>query len=77
MKTFIMLTTVLLAIACSSPGSRANAQSSSQIKARDTRVGVGGVAPDFTLLDQNGNQVMLSEARSKSPVVLVFYRGYW
>lgn len=36
---------------------------------------VGEVAPDFSLIDQNGKKVTLSEA--KNPVVLVFYRGYW
>ena len=40
-------------------------------------VAVGEIAPDFTLEDQNGSKVTLSEARGKSPVVLVFYRGYW
>ena len=44
---------------------------------RSTPVGVGDVAPDFTLEDQNGAKVTLSGARGKSPVVLVFYRGYW
>lgn len=39
--------------------------------------GVGDAAPDFTLADQNGNEIMLSAVRGKSPVVLVFYRGYW
>ncbi len=36
---------------------------------------VGATAPDFTLNDQNGKPITLSKARS--PVVLVFYRGYW
>lgn len=40
-------------------------------------VAAGEVAPDFTLQDQSGNKVTLSNARGKSPVVLVFYRGYW
>ena len=40
-------------------------------------IAVGEVAPDFTLEDQNGKKVTLSDARGKSPVVLVFYRGYW
>lgn len=44
---------------------------------RSTPVGIGAVAPDFTLEDQNGHKVTLTDARSKSPVVLVFYRGYW
>jgi cytochrome oxidase Cu insertion factor (SCO1/SenC/PrrC family) len=38
---------------------------------------VGDAAPDFTLSDQNGKSVTLSAAKGKSPVVLVFYRGYW
>ena len=44
---------------------------------RNTSVAVGEVAPDFTLQDQNGNKMSLSDARGKSPIVLVFYRGYW
>ena len=44
---------------------------------RATSVGVGEVAPDFTLEDHQGRKATLSDARSKSPVVLVFYRGYW
>ena len=44
---------------------------------RNRPLAVGEVAPDFTLEDQNRNKVTLSEARGKSPVVLVFYRGYW
>jgi peroxiredoxin len=35
------------------------------------------MAPDFRLEDHQGNKITLSEARGKSPVVLVFYRGYW
>ena len=37
---------------------------------------VGQLAPDFTLVDQNGKQVSLSAARGHK-AVLVFYRGYW
>ena len=33
-------------------------------------------APDFTLLDQNGEEVTLSELRGKK-VVIDFYRGNW
>ena len=44
---------------------------------RTSPVAVGEVAPDFTLEDHNGQKVALSDARGKSPVVLVFYRGYW
>ena len=38
---------------------------------------VGVTAPDFTLTDQHGRKVTLSDSKNKSPVVLVFYRGYW
>ena len=44
---------------------------------RKSPVAVGDVAPDFTLADQNGNKVTLSDSRSKNPVVLVFYRASW
>ena len=40
-------------------------------------IAVGEVAPDFTLQNQSGQKVTLSDVRGKSPVVLVFYRGYW
>jgi cytochrome oxidase Cu insertion factor (SCO1/SenC/PrrC family) len=44
---------------------------------RGSPIGVGDIAPDFTLEDQNRNKVTLTDVRGKSPVVLVFYRGYW
>jgi len=44
---------------------------------RETPVGVGEIAPDFTLEDQNGRKHSLSAQRGKQPVVLMFYRGYW
>ena len=77
-KTFITLALMIWVMACATGGSTMNnQQSSSQTKARNAPVGVGEVAPDFTLEDENGNRVTLSEARGKSPLVLVFYRGYW
>ena len=44
---------------------------------RATPITVGEMAPDFTLEDHHGRKTTLSESRGKSPVVLVFYRGYW
>ena len=44
---------------------------------RAAPVGVGEIAPDFTLEDQDGRNHTLSAERGKRPVVLVFYRGYW
>jgi cytochrome oxidase Cu insertion factor (SCO1/SenC/PrrC family) len=34
------------------------------------------IAPDFTLADQHGRSVSLSELRGRN-VVIVFYRGHW
>ena len=34
---------------------------------------VGDIAPDFTLPDQNGKQIKLSDYRGKKNVVLAFY----
>jgi cytochrome oxidase Cu insertion factor (SCO1/SenC/PrrC family) len=44
---------------------------------RNTPIAVGEEAPNFTLDDQNRQKITLADARGKSPVVLVFYRGYW
>ncbi|PYS58069.1 MAG: hypothetical protein DMF73_13975 [Acidobacteria bacterium] len=44
---------------------------------RGSPIGVGDIAPDFTLQDQNNSKVTLSDVRGKRSVVLVFYRGYW
>lgn len=41
------------------------------------RIKAGIEAPDFTLEDQDGKPVKLSQYRGKKSVVLVFYRGYW
>ncbi len=41
------------------------------------RVVVGGEAPNFTLLDYDGEAVELSGYRGARDVVLVFYRGHW
>ena len=41
------------------------------------RVNVGSAAPDFTLGDEKGNTITLSQLRDQKNVVLVFYRGHW
>jgi AhpC/TSA family len=38
---------------------------------------VGEKAPEFTLTDQNGKSVALSELISGTGAVLIFYRGHW
>ncbi|MBV9157127.1 MAG: redoxin domain-containing protein [Acidobacteriaceae bacterium] len=37
----------------------------------------GEFAPDFELLDSTGTQRRLSELVAQTPLVLLFYRGYW
>ncbi len=42
------------------------------------RVGIGDIAPDFTLeAPLDGDVVRLSQYRGSKNVVLVFYRGHW
>jgi hypothetical protein len=38
---------------------------------------VGDKAPDFGLPNGDGKLVLLAEYTSRSPVVLIFYRGFW
>lgn len=38
---------------------------------------VGDKAPDFALPNGDGKLVMLSQYTAVSPVVIVFYRGFW
>jgi hypothetical protein len=45
--------------------------------ARGTSLKPGDKAPDFALPNGDGKLVVLSEYTQRSPVVLVFYRGFW
>jgi hypothetical protein len=47
-----------------------------QLPESATAPALKAAAPDFTLLDQNGKEVTLSELRGKK-VVIDFYRGNW
>lgn len=38
---------------------------------------VNDMAPDFTAIDQSGDQVNLRKELTKNSVILVFYRGQW
>ena len=44
-----------------------------QAEAPKTHLKVGDMAPDFTLSDQNGKPMKLSDFRGKQNVVLAFY----
>jgi hypothetical protein len=61
------LISLILLIAC--------AASSAQVPR--TTLKVGDKAPDFALPNGDGKLVLLSEYTTRSPVVLVFYRGFW
>lgn len=65
-------------IACAQKkGAKAEKSDSAKVQTRSKTepLKVGEIAPDFSLLDQNGKKITLSKA--KNAVVLVFYRGYW
>jgi len=61
-----LLAALVLIIAAAAPSPRAPAKLPK----------IGEQPPAFTLRDQNGKKVSLSDAAG-SKVVLVFYRGYW
>ena len=42
-----------------------------------TAVSIHEAAPDFTLLNTDGEPYTLSQATAVSPVILIFYRGDW
>ena len=48
-----------------------------QVPSSPVALRVGEPAPDFTLPDAAGAAVSLASFRGRTPVVLVFYRGYW
>lgn len=45
--------------------------------AKEKAVGVGDLAPDFSLADARGNSVSLSKLLQRGPVIATFYRGGW
>ncbi len=45
--------------------------------AAPTGLKVGDTAPEFSIMDYAGNQVVLSELLTKGKVVVLFYRGAW
>ena len=44
---------------------------------KTTTLKLGDKAPDFALPNGDGKLILLSDYTQRSPVVLVFYRGYW
>ncbi len=80
-----LLVVTMFGLACASGPQQSAAQSTPPTPAanaavaavRESPVKAGDAAPDFTLQDQKGTKITLSAARGQTPVVLVFYRGYW
>jgi len=54
-------------------GGKESAPESAGPQPPEPNVGVGDLAPDFTLPDQEGNPVTLSAFRGEKKVVLAFY----
>jgi cytochrome oxidase Cu insertion factor (SCO1/SenC/PrrC family) len=78
--TFFMLTLLALIAASLTAQAQTNLgpKDSQALPAADlNRVKAGDAAPDFTLEDQDGKPVTLSDYRGQKTVVLVFYRGHW
>jgi AhpC/TSA family len=82
MKTFI----AVAALTILSAGPLARAQQSplappvipkATVTGMSTTLKVGDKAPDFALPNGDGKLVVLSEYTQRSPVLLVFYRGFW
>jgi len=70
MKRILLASFVMIALLLAAPSP---AQQSQQPAIAKTNLKVGDVAPDFTLPDQNGKPVKLSEFRGKKTVILAFY----
>ena len=70
MKRILLASFVMIALLLALPSP---AQQSQQPAIAKTNLKVGDLAPDFTLPDQNGKPVKLSEFRGKKTVILAFY----
>ena len=66
-----LLAALLLALAVSAVAQQKEAKKDAPPPA--PKIKVGDQAPDFTLKDQNGNDVSLASFRGKKSVVLAFY----
>ena len=66
-----LLATLLLSLAVSTAA--AQKKEAPKEAPPEPKIKVGDVAPDFTLKDQNGNDVSLAGFRGKKSVVLAFY----
>jgi cytochrome oxidase Cu insertion factor (SCO1/SenC/PrrC family) len=66
-------TSIAVLLACSLVNAVALAQTQKESAPLAPNVKVGGPAPDFTLMDQNGQSHSLHDYRGKKNVALAFY----
>jgi len=66
-------TSIAVLLACSLVNAMALAQTQKESAPLAPNVKVGGPAPDFTLMDQNGQSHSLHDYRGKKNVALAFY----
>ncbi len=66
MKRTFILTAIVIALAAAVFGQGNPAAPATKLK-------IGDMAPDFTLMDTSGKDVKLSDFRGKKNVVLAFY----
>ncbi len=63
----------LMLLALAAPVAAQQKEAAKQAPPPGPKIKVGHKAPDFTLKDQNGNDVSLASFRGKKNVVLAFY----
>lgn len=78
MKSLLASLVILIAAACALAQQSPLAPPTMPSGAKtDTGLKVGDKAPEFALPNGDGKLVTLSEHTSRSPVIVVFYRGFW
>ena len=80
MKQFLCLFVIVISAIASAAQSPQSPLAPPKLPAPEkpaAKLKVGDKAPDFGLPNGDGKLVLLSEYTSRSPVLLVFYRGYW
>jgi peroxiredoxin len=80
MKSLLCTIVVILSVAQASAQSPQSPLAPPKLPAPapgSVKLKVGDKAPDFGLPNGDGKLVLLAEYTSRSPVVLIFYRGFW
>jgi len=77
MKWLLSALVILIASAAAAPQSPLAPPKMPAPAPSSARLKVGDKAPDFGLPNGDGKLVSLSEYTARTPVVIVFYRGFW